>query len=51
MNEQDELEKKFYEELQNEFIENSIKGDDVYESMLKGTATVLATVFRELWRP
>lgn len=51
MNEQDELEKKFYEELQEEFIKNSLKGYDMYTSMLKGMATVLANIYRELWRP
>lgn len=49
--EQDELAKKFYEELHKEFMENSMKGIDVPTSMLKGVATVLATVVRELWRP
>lgn len=51
MNEQDELAKKFYEELQKEFIENHTKGNNIYESMLKGMATVLANIYRELWRP
>lgn len=50
MNEQDELEKKFYEELQEEFMKNNLNGDDIYESMLKGMATVLANIYRELWR-
>lgn len=51
MNEQDDLAKKFYEELHTEFIENSLKGDDVCSSMLKGIATVLANIYRDLWRP
>lgn len=50
MNEPDKLAERFCEELRKEFIENHIKGDDVYESMLKGMATVLANIYRELWR-
>lgn len=46
----DELAKKFYEELHKEFVENNLTGDDVYSSMLKAVATVLANVFRVLWR-
>lgn len=48
MNEQDELAQKFLEELQSEFMENNINGDDIYTSMLKGMAKVLANVYREL---
>lgn len=51
MNEQDELAKKFYDELHTEFMENTYKGSDVCYSMLKGMATVLANAYRELWRP
>lgn len=48
MNEPDELEKKFLEELETEFVENHCKGDDIYTSMLKGMAKVLANIYREL---
>lgn len=50
MNEQDKLEKKFFEELREEFYKNNMKGADVYGSMLMAVATVLANVYRELWR-
>lgn len=46
----DKLAKMLYEELHKEFIENNLIGDDVQSSMLKAVATVLATVFRLLWR-
>lgn len=46
----DELAKKFYEELQEEFMKNNLNGNDIYTSMLKGMATVLANAYRELWR-
>lgn len=48
MSEPDELEKKFTEELRTEFMKNNANGDDIYESMLKGMAKVLANIYREL---
>lgn len=46
-NNPDDLEKKIYEELQHEFMENNIKGLDVYTSMLKGISKVLTKMFGE----
>ena len=46
----EELEKRFMQELETEFMENNCKGYDIYTSMLKGMATVLANVYRELQR-
>lgn len=46
-NNPDDLEKKIYEELQQEFMENLNKGLDVYASMLKGISKVLTKMFSE----
>lgn len=44
----DELAKKIYKELNTEFIENTLVGDDVPSSMLKAMSVVLANIYREL---